>query len=314
MRIRNHFIRISYVNDATVTHVDVKKHFKEHPNALIFKSPKGTSVILHKEDRFDIRTEAYIKKNFKIGYILPLVTPSSIDEATLIVEGKDSENNYVWSSGKFEEIHTKYNQYLEANEHLAELEKAKEKIKKLEIKLKKRKPAVKINIHNYMIPDIYRGVKMNPFGKEDFSVYTFDDVLSLVDNMKYPLSERDYERIFKKLVELIHYDERFPQNHNIHVTAKSTQSPKCIVYVETGWDMTVNLDKVVRKLCIINLEFMRQTYNNFIIRCDALDDETSYLLRLVYERMKDYNSSMNEMIGETLYTLTKSKINYREIE
>lgn len=168
-----------------------------------------------------------------------------------------------------------------------------------------------VNINNYMIPNIYREVKMNPFGKEDFSVYTFEDVLSLVDNIKYPISEKDYDKIFKKLIGLIHYDERCPQNHNIHVTAKGARKPKCIVYTEEiGWDLTVSLDKVVRKLCSINLEFMRQTYNKFISQCDSLDDDTTYLLRLVYERMKDYDSSMNEMIGDALYSLTKLKIKH----
>lgn len=138
MRIRNHFISISYINDVTITHLDAKEHFKDYPNALIFKFPKGTGAILHKEDGFDIRSEAYIKKNFRIGYLLPLIEPSSIDEATSIIEGKDSENSYVWSSGKFEEIYTQYRTYLEANKHYLELEKAREKIKKLESKLKKK--------------------------------------------------------------------------------------------------------------------------------------------------------------------------------
>lgn len=239
--------------------------------------------------------------------------PSSIKEAVNIIEGKVDGTGYIWSSGVFLEAYNRYKTYISEKKNKTdienELKKANEKIKKLEGKLTEKKAKVKINITNYMIPDIYRGVKMNPFGKEDFTNYSLQDMLSVIENMKHPLGEGDYEIIFKKLVELIHYDKRFPQNHNIHITVNN-KTPKCIMYTDSGWDMSIDLSMVVKKLFSINYEFMKQTYIKYQSRCDSLDDTTTYLLRLVYEKMKDYKSSKTELIGNTLYTLTKSKIGY----
>jgi hypothetical protein len=111
-----------------------------------------------------------------------------------------------------------------------------------------------------------------------------------------------------KLVEIIHYDERYPGNHNIHMTRNPAGADRCLVYTDDGWDYSASLNLVIYKLCTINLEFMKQTFYRYIVECGNLDEKVNSLLRIVYQRLKQYDSSLHERIAEFIYSLTKTKI------
>lgn len=76
--------------------------------------------------------------------------------------------------------------------------------------------------------------------------------------------------------------------------------------------MMVDLDKVTRKICEINLEFMKYMNNKFVDECIKLDSDTKKLLKLVYEKINEYDYSMNQLVGGILYSLTQT--HYKEIE
>lgn len=310
-RVRSKCMILNY-GTLAIPESRIINHFKKYPDGLIYSSD-SYFVVLYNENRFDIKTDNYIKKYFGIGYFIPKVDMHSKDQALDIIERKVPDTKYIWSSGVFLQSYKEYKLFVESNIYKIELEKEKKENEKLRRKLKE-KSTVKININNYMIPDIYKEINMNPFGKEDFSLYSLDDLLSLVDNKKYALTEKNYEEIFMKLIELIHYDKRYPQNHNIHITSKRDQTPKCIIYEETGWAVGVELNKVIKRLCSINLEFMKQVYNKFSTQYDDIDDDAALLLRFVYEKLNERDLPMDKAIETTLYNLTKSKAKYNEIE
>lgn len=153
VRIQNIYLKISYT-ELSVTIDKIKNHFKFHQDSLIFKESNGYGfgVILFKKDKFNIRSEKYIRDNFRIGYQLPELTPSSNKEAKNIIEGVDNNKIYVHSSGMFLEIYNDYMKYIADNEYRNkfedDLKRAKDKIKNLKSKLKKKTEII-INVYTY---------------------------------------------------------------------------------------------------------------------------------------------------------------------
>lgn len=300
-RVRSTYLHLTYREQST-TFEQVTKHFELYSDIFVFCSMFKMNVVLYRENRFDIKTENYIRKNFKIGKTLPEVKPTTKTESVKILDKHLMEKRQIVTKGLFKELFDEYTCRLEE-------EKKDREIERLQAELKERTMTT-VNITNVMIPQIYKGMKMNPLGKEDLSRYTLDDLLTIVKrNDSLYLTEGDYADIFRRMIELIHYDERCPENHNIHITVRDKSKPECTVFTDSGWHLCMELETVISTLCATNKEFITQIYNRQQKDCDALDDEMSRKLRSIYERMKYYISNHTPFkVTEALYSLTKTKI------
>lgn len=298
-RIVATYLRITY-QEQSVTFAKINTQFHEYSDMFVFCQDLKMIVVLYSKTRFDIGSEAYIRKHFKIGQTLPELKALSRSEVTETFNKCLTDGCRISTKGMYKVLHDEYTCRLESTRKDREIQRLQAELRK-----GKEKPC---KITNVMIPDLCKHLNIKPLGQEILTVYTIDDLLSIV---KRPdgsfVNEDDFPYVFRRLIELIHFDERCPENHNIYVTAR--KNAECVSVTDSGWHLCMELDSAIPALFATNVEFIFQIYTRNKEECDALDANFSTRIRSLYRKMK-YDSSNHApfKVTDALYSLTKTKL------
>lgn len=287
-RIQYSYLHILFGIDQT-TKDKVKMKLQQFDHVFLFVTDTiNVNAILFSPNRFNIRSEDYIRKNFKIGAMLPTVVGISKKKAFEFVHEHATSSGF-FSKGVFKERVLEYT--------------AKQEIERLKQELEKKTTTVNVtNITNIIIPKIYTGIKLNPLGQEDLSSYELEDLLSIL-NADRDTSVNDAMR---RLIAKIHFDARKPENQNIHITQRPDNFPTCIVFLDGGWCLDKPLDHVMNLLCATNRRFMTKVWED---NEDDFPEDKIRDSRNVYCAMKDPDADcLKRETARTLYSLTKTAI------
>ena len=289
LRIQSCYLHILFGNDQT-TREKVKMKMQNYDHVFIFVTETTRmNVILFNTSRFNIRTEEYIRKHFKLGVSLPTVFGITKKKAVDFVD-EHAVDDWFYSKGIFKERTSEYTSQRE--------------IERLKQELEKKNTTVNNTTHitNVIIPKIYTGVKINPLGQENLSSYGLEDFLSILNDGR----DTSISDAMRRLISTIHFDSRNPENQNIHITQRPDNFPTCIVYLDGGWCLDKPLDHVMNTLCTTNMRFMKQIWED---NADSFPSEKISDSRNVYNAMKDSSTDcLKRETARTLYSLTKTSI------
>lgn len=295
LRIQSSYLHILFGNDLT-TKDKVKLKTQGFDHVFLFVTDTARiNAVLFNPKRFNIRTEDYIRKHFKVGVGLPVVVGIDKKKAFEFVS-EHAENGGFYSKGIFRERVLEYADKRDQEWKDREIERLKQELEK------KTTPANVTNITNIIIPKIYSGVKINPLGQEDLSSYGLEDLLSILN----PERDTSAGDAMRRLITKIHSDSRHPENQNIHITRRPDNFPTCIVYFAEGWCIDKPLDHVMKYICATNIRFMQQVWdqNEDDFPKDKITDSRNF-----YDAMS--NPRADYLIRETartLYSLTSTNI------
>ena len=287
-RIHSSYIQIVF-DKVLITNEKVKMKMQTFDHVFIFVTETTKmNVILFKPSRFDIRTDEYIRKHFKIGVGLPTVFGITKKKAFEFVNDH-AVDDWFYSKGIFKERTSEYTSQREIERLNQELEK-------------KNITVNNTHITNVIIPKIYTGVKINPLGQENLSSYGLEDFLSILNDGR----DTSVSDAMRRLITTIHFDSRNPENQNIHITQRPDNFPTCIVYLDGGWCLDKPLDHVMNTLCTTNMRFMKQIWEDNV---DSFPSEKIIDSRNVYNAMKESSTDcLKRETARTLYSLTKTSI------
>lgn len=299
-RIHSSYIRICYVQTGLKIH-DISEHLEEIPDKFIYKHDGQINAIVYKKSRFDIKREEQVRSLFKIGCMLPTVTPMKKQKVaelqTSILENNGIANDDIIATGIFK---IKYDEYISKRAH-NDLMMENERLKK---ELKEKTTA---NITNIMIPNIYMNIKMNSLGAEKISHYTLDDIRDVMKRSK------EADDFFANLVDIIHFDEKHPENHNIHITTKD-EKPEwsvCTAYKENRWHFMETIHRYMYPLIKTKIELIDKILDEYD---SEIDDREYKKLQDYKEQLKDfnYNARSEQMFktkaADAIFAGTKTKL------
>lgn len=159
-----------------------------------------------------------------------------------------------------------------------------------------------INVTNINCPNLvlaYQDVKTKNIGEEDVSHFRFFDI-------EHVLKRQNVEDMITKIIQMVHFDEDYPENQNIFITEKNN-NPTCMVRVDGMWKMNEPLSNVTPMLL--------KSINNFA-QLGHIGRREEYLGRYLYitlldlERASEPRNIKPNMYGinNTIYSMTKTMV------
>jgi hypothetical protein len=298
-RIHSSYIYVCYPveNGSNVKSIDEK--LEEIPDRFIYKLDMNIHVILYKKTRFDIKREEQIRSLFKVASILPTVSAikkKKVEEMqTSALENIEVRNDDIIALGIFK---IKYEEYVSKRRHndlILETERLKKELK----------DSKATNITNIMIPNIYMNVKMNSLGTEDISHYTLEDIRNA---MKKSSQVEDF---LANLIDKIHFDEKCPENHNIHITTQD-EKPEwaiCTAYKGDRWHFMESIHRNMVPLVKSKVQLIDKILEEYD---SEIDDREYKKLQDYKEQIKYYNGHSEEMFkkkaADAIFSGTKTKV------
>jgi len=303
-RIQGAYLHVCF-KEPNVSIIDVNSRLETFPDRYIYKSDDYIYAFLYKKNRFNITREGQIRSMFKIGTMLPIVVSKSKREIQELQNSTLNDirikNTDIIAKGIFKE---KFDEMVSERIH-NELKLENERLKQ---ELREKTHG---NITNIMIPNIYVNVKMNSLGEEDISQHTLEKIRKALENSE---EAKDF---FGKLVDMVHFDENCPENHNIHITKVDDKIERtiCTTFKEDRWQFLETIHRLMYDLKKTKHELIEKIVREY--ETELSDDEIHKLKRF-NKLLQNYPTFYNPYILEreavdAIYTGTKTKLSkFRE--
>lgn len=241
---------------------------------------------LEDEKKQNIFNNLVEKENNKLHEEIIAVN-KKVEEIVEVINKKNEEEKI---RNKEFELEKKRNKELEA--------KNKELEKKINDILKKNSPNITNNTQINNINNInITPYKINPFGKECFDKLDKKDVLKIMTDIR-----NNGKFCFNKLIDLIHFNIKIPENHNIYMG--DYNRGKFMFFDGTSWNLNQNEEYVIFEV----LEHVRNLFNEYN------DEEFELKLRTDRNFRENFNTTFKKYYDYIYDEIEDEELNDNELK